>query len=44
VFAGLKLVGFALLRPIVDAPSQERVRDLILEAYKEYEAELAVSA
>ena len=72
VFAGLKLIGFALwerknggrnvtfparqytvngerrsfalLRPIVDATSQERVRDLILEAYKEHEAELAVSA
>ncbi len=72
VFAGLKLIGFALwerktggrnvtfparqysvngerrsfalLRPIVDATSQDRVRDLILEAYKEHEAELAVSA
>ena len=36
--------SFALLRPIVDATSQDRVRDLILEAYKEHEAELAVSA
>ena len=72
VFAGLKLIGFALwerknggrnvtfparqytingerrsfalLRPIVDATSQDRGRDLILEAYKEHEAELAVSA
>ena len=72
VFAGLKLIGFALwerknggrnvtfparqysvngerrsfalLRPIVDATSQDRVRDLILEAYKDHEAELAVSA
>lgn len=30
--------SFALLRPVVDASSQERVRDLILEAYAEYEA------
>ncbi len=72
VFAGLKLIGFALwerknggrnvtfparqysvngerrsfalLRPIIDATSQDRVRDLILEAYKEHEAELAICA
>jgi hypothetical protein len=30
--------SFALLRPIVDASAQERVRDLILEAYARYEA------
>ena len=35
---------FSLLRPIVDATSQERLRDLILDAYKAHEAELAVSA
>ena len=29
--------SFALLRPIVDASGQERVRDLILEAYAQYE-------
>ena len=29
--------SFALLRPIVDATAQERVRDLILEAYAEYD-------
>src|SRR5512145_1631730 len=29
--------SFALLRPIVDADAQERVRDLILKAYAEYE-------
>ncbi len=29
--------SFALLRPIVDATAQARVRDLILEAYAEYE-------
>lgn len=36
--------SFALLRPIVDTSSQDRVRDLILDAYKEHEAELAASA
>lgn len=36
--------SFALLRPIVDATSQDRVRDLILGAYKEHEAELAATA
>ena len=30
--------SFALLRPIVDATAQERVRDLILEAYAQNEA------
>jgi hypothetical protein len=30
--------SFALLRPIIDAAAQDRVRDLILEAYTEYEA------
>ncbi|HET7619604.1 MAG TPA: hypothetical protein VFK20_13945 [Vicinamibacterales bacterium] len=29
--------SFALLRPIADATAQERVRDLILEAYREFE-------
>ena len=66
VFAGLKLIGFALwerkgggrsvtfparqysvngerrsfalLRPIVDATAQDRVRDLILAAYEAWEA------
>ena len=36
--------SFALLRPIVDATSQDQVRDLILEAFKEHEAELAATA
>jgi len=37
--------SFALLRPIADAASQERVRDLVLQAYAEHEqtAEEAVS-
>src|SRR6266852_2355567 len=29
--------SFALLRPIVDASAQTRVRDVILEAFAEYE-------
>ena len=29
--------SFALLRPIVDATAQERVRELVLDAYAEYE-------
>ena len=32
--------SFALLRPIVDAQAQDRVRDLILEAYAEYERQV----
>jgi hypothetical protein len=31
--------SFALLRPLVDTTAQERVRDLILQAYAEHEAE-----
>jgi len=33
--------SFALLRPIVDSTSQDKLRDLIIEAYKEHEAALA---
>jgi hypothetical protein len=29
--------SFALLRPIVDKDAQDRIRDLVLEAYTEYE-------
>ena len=29
--------SFALLRPIVDTTAQERVRELVLQAYAEYE-------
>ena len=36
--------SFALLRPIVDAKSQDKLRDIILEAYKEHEAEMAAVA
>jgi hypothetical protein len=33
--------SFALLRPIADNGAQERIRDLVLEAYAEYEQETA---
>ena len=35
---------FALLRPIVDSTSQERLRELILQAYAEFEEKAAVSS
>ena len=34
--------SFALLRPIADATAQERIRELILEAYAEKEAQAAI--
>ena len=34
--------SFALLRSLVDAIAQDRIRDLILEAYAEYEEQQAV--
>jgi hypothetical protein len=36
--------SFALLRPIADATSQDRVRDLILAAYSEFEERTAVAS
>lgn len=33
--------SYSLLRPIMDSASQNALRDLILEAYKEHEVELA---
>ena len=36
--------SFALLRPSLDATSQDKLRDIILEAYKEHEAEMAAVA
>jgi hypothetical protein len=33
--------SFALLRPIADTSAQERIRDLVLQAYAEYENETA---
>lgn len=35
--------SFALLRPIADATAQDRVRDLILQAYAEHEQQVAVA-
>ena len=36
--------SFALLRPIADATCQDRLRDLVLDAYKEHETELAAAS
>ena len=36
--------SFALLRPITDTAAQERIRNLVLEAFAEYEQELARTA
>lgn len=36
--------SFALLRPAIDANAQETLRDLILDAYKEFEAESAAAS
>jgi hypothetical protein len=35
--------SFSLLRPIADATSQDRLRELILEAYAEFEEKAAVA-
>jgi hypothetical protein len=35
--------SFALLRPLVDANAQDRLRDLILQAYEEHEEQAAVA-
>lgn len=36
--------SFSLLRPVVDATAQERLRDLILDAYTEHEAANAMTS
>jgi hypothetical protein len=36
--------SFALLRPIADPSAQNRVRDLVLEAFAEYEQRAAVAS
>ena len=36
--------SFALLRPVTDATSQEKVRDLILQAYAEHEMQMAITS
>jgi len=35
--------SFALLRPIVDVTAQNTIRDRILEAYADYEAQVTVA-
>ena len=35
--------SFSLLRPIADTTAQDRIRELILEAYAEYEEKAAVA-
>jgi len=35
--------SFALLRPVLDAGAQDRVRDLILQAYQEHEEQAAIA-
>ena len=35
--------SFALLRPIVDSTAQDRVRDLILQAYRDHEEHAAIA-
>jgi hypothetical protein len=35
--------SFALLRPITDSTAHDRVRDLILQAYADHEAQAAVT-
>ena len=36
--------SFALLRPVADAAAQERVRELVLQAYAEYEETVTEAA
>jgi hypothetical protein len=36
--------SFALLRPLADITAQDRIRELVLQAYSEYEATAAVGA
>ena len=35
--------SFALLRPVTDSTSQDRVRDLILQAYQDHEERVAMA-
>ena len=36
--------SFALLRPIVDTAAQERIRELVLEAYAAYEERASIAS
>jgi hypothetical protein len=35
--------SFALLRPIVDTTAQSKLREIVLEAYQEYEEQAAIT-
>ena len=35
--------SFALLRPIVDSTAQNKLREIVLEAYQEYEEQAAIT-
>ena len=36
--------SFALLRPVTDSNSQSRVRELVLQAYADFEAQAAIAS
>ena len=36
--------SFALLRPIADSTAQNRIRDLVLQAFQEYEERAAIAS
>lgn len=36
--------SYALLRPIVDSTAQAKIRDLVLEAFQEYEERAAIAS
>jgi hypothetical protein len=36
--------SFSLLRPVGDPASQDKVRDLVLQAYSEFEAQAAIAS
>jgi hypothetical protein len=36
--------SFALLRPVTDSNSQNRIRELVLQAYADFEAQAAVAS
>jgi hypothetical protein len=36
--------SYALLRPIVDGASQNRIRDMVLDAFQEYEERAAIAS
>jgi hypothetical protein len=36
--------SFALLRPVIDVTAQDRIRDMILDAYQEFEERAAIAS